>query len=73
MIALDIRADICFTQDTQSTYNLTLRSVRVTTVAVEKQYFLKILCVRVSVSVFLPLLSGMQSACAVSYCHLFPV
>jgi hypothetical protein len=37
-----------------------MRRVRVTIVAVEKQYVLHIM-------------SGMQSACAVIYCHLWPV
>ena len=51
-------------------YNLIQGSVRVTTVTVEKQYFLFIMfvCLYCCLS-----LSGMQSALAASYCHLWPV
>jgi hypothetical protein len=48
--------------------NVTKRRVRVTIVAVRKQQALSILSVCLQ-----PQLSGMQKACAVLYCHLWPV
>ena len=45
-----------------------MRCVRVTTVAVEKQRVLHILIANLQPSSF-----GMQSACAVLFCHLWPV
>ena len=50
-----------YEQEKQCTYKATLRSVRVTIVAVEKQ----VTCV--------PLLSSTKSACTVLCCHLWPV
>ena len=52
-------------QDSQCTYNVILRRVRVTIVAVDKQWE--------SVSQFLLSLSGTQSACDVLYCNLWCV
>ena len=49
-------------------YKVTLRGVRITTFAVEKQELLRIL----SVGLW-PQLSSTQSACAVLYYHLRPV
>jgi len=52
-------------QNTQCSYNVTLRCFHVTVVNVEKQYMLNIL----NVSLYF-LLPSMQSACAVLYFHL---
>ena len=52
-------------QDRQCTYSVTLRSVHVTIIVVEKKYY--IFCVGVC-----SLLSRTQSAYAVLYCHLCP-
>jgi len=51
----------------QGTYNVTLRRVRVTIVAVEKQYVLHILCVCVFS------LSCPACTAHASCCHLWPV
>jgi hypothetical protein len=50
-------------------YRVTSRSVRVTIVAVVKQYVLHSL--DVCVSVFFPYLSSSQSACTILYCRLW--
>ena len=56
------------TEDRQFGYNIILRHIRVTIVAVEKQYVLHIL------SVYLQLeLSNMQSSDTLLYCHLQPL
>ena len=58
----------------QHTYNLTLRRVLATIVAVEKQYVLYILivcvCVCVCVCVLYPFVSSMQCACVIFICGL---
>jgi hypothetical protein len=61
--------NISLKQDRSCAYNLTLMSLCVTIVAVEKQHVLNML----SVYLFLLWISGMQSACAIIYCYLFPV
>jgi len=57
-------------QHSQFTYNATFRRVRLTTVAVEKLYLLYIMSVWLTIRAFVP---GMQTARAVSYCHMWPV
>ena len=55
-------------QDRQCSYNVTSRRVSLTTVAIGKTIILHILSVCLQ-----PQLSGMPSACAVLYCHLWTV
>jgi hypothetical protein len=49
---------------------VTLRCLCVTTVVMEKQLVLNVVCVCMCLQ---PELSSMQSACAVLYCRLWPV
>jgi hypothetical protein len=56
-------------QDKLFDYNVTLRRVRITVIAVE---YLNILNVK-SVSTFSLYLSSKHNACAVLYCHLWPI
>jgi len=70
----DLTATTAFShseQDRQSTYNLTLKRVRVTIVTVEKSISITYSeCVSFSLSYAV---EPKQSACAVLYCHLWSV